>query len=96
MRYRISFVVTIHGDVLPLQQCVDATFEESHFVEKGYWLLDPPEIVKLSEITPVSEQLEYMIAEVAQYQEKPKKGVVARGPAPVQGPLRKLVQTHEL
>ena len=73
MRYRISFVVTHLGDVLPLQQCVDTTFEESYVVETGYWLLEPPELMKMTEITPVSEQLDQMIGEVTRYREKPMK-----------------------
>ena len=56
--FRISFVIELSGDIVPLQQCTDVRFEEGHTLRKEHWVRDPEMLVGMWEPTPVSKQLE--------------------------------------
>jgi hypothetical protein len=84
--FRMCIVIEADGDVLPLQQCTEARFEETDIVESGAWLRDPRSLVGAFEPTPVSVQLD---AELKLHTNLD----ALRGVGQVRGPLRRLVLT---
>ena len=58
MPYRLCFDVERAGEVLPLQQCVDAKFETNHDVPWGNWVRKPESLLGRWEPTTVSNHLE--------------------------------------
>ena len=60
--YRITFVIEANTrDVIPLQQCVDIRFEESHKAGPTNWLVGMDKMIGVWEPTPVSRQLDGLL-----------------------------------
>ena len=66
MPYRICFVVEQTGEVLPLQQCVDVKFEESHDVPWKHWYRMLESLLGRWEPTAVNDFLEEILEEPLQ------------------------------
>ena len=80
--FRICFVRESCGSVLPLQQCVNAKFEQSHKIDAQAWFRAPSTLVDAWEITPVSKYLDHFL----------KMHPYPTSSGYTKGPVRKFVQ----
>ena len=81
--YRMSFVVECLGDVLVLQNCVEAKFEKDHVVPKTRWYQEPHKLLGRWEPTESSDFLD------AKLKESSSMRVVHAGEM---GPVKRFVQ----